>query len=231
MKNKISILPFPRRSRDQMNAIINQWLQLGKLSWQTRMEGFSMLLETEFGAFSQVGQSETDHWVEDRSVGLRLRTNAVQFCRLTGVPDNGDIQFRLNMQSHTDIFVSKSAREKHFCPILSCIEKTFGLDGPTSASPWLDEWNLIPDACKRCPVACYKTAYQICQWREVAIDVKTSDVLIHTHLKPTWADRDGTILRMFDSHRQMAIYVNLAIPTLSTSCLNKNIGTLHLNSQ
>jgi hypothetical protein len=222
-------IPVQRaQKRRHTDAILNQWLHLGEVTWLTQMEGFSMLSDTEFGAFLPDDErSEQERWVEDPSVGLKIRTNGVRSCRLTGVPENGDILFRLGMESHAEIVVSKRRWEKEICPILNRIRKIFGLDGSDTAMPWLDEWEEVPESCRKCPLACYRAADQISKWREIMIHVETADLSIDTRFSLTWADRDDTVLRMYDCRRQMAIYVDLAVPGLSLSSSEDHAGHLY----
>lgn len=212
------------------DAIANQWLHLGIVSWITRIEGFSMLIETEFGAFSPRSDLSSGRWIGDASVGLNLRTDSVQNCGVTGDPERGDIQFFLNMQSDAEMYISKRGVDTSLCPVLSRISETFGLDGQSGSTPWLDEWSEIPEACRSCPLACYRAADQISSWREVRIDIKTTDLTIQTSISPSSADRDGTVLRIFDSGKQQTLYIDLLTPGLKLESNEDGGGAIHLHT-
>ncbi|MDF1814931.1 MAG: hypothetical protein P1V20_22195 [Verrucomicrobiales bacterium] len=205
-------------------AIMNQWFHLGEVRWMTRLEGFSMYAETEFGAFLP----STDSWLEDSSVGLKVRANAVTDCRMLGVPDDGEIQFCLSLQSNADILVSQGDSGNDICPILRRLEKIYGLDGSPGATPWMDEWAGRPDACRNCPFACYEVLERIAKWERIELEVNTEDLSIDISIQPTCADRDGNVLRIFDSRKRLAIYIDLTLPTLSLSGLDHKVGGIRL---
>lgn len=186
-----------------------------------------MLLETEFGAFCPAEGRETADWVEDSSVGLSIRTGAITDCQLLGVPENGELQFSLGLESDANISITKRSCDKEICPVLQRIKQTFGFDGTHLPCPWLDEWTDNYSPCKDCPFSCFETADEISGLNEISIQVETPDLRIHTCFKPTWTDWDHTVLRIFDSRNQRSLYIDLASPGVSFRSTEGKIGALH----
>lgn len=211
-------------------AVLNQLLHLGKVRWLTRLRGLTLLSEPEFGPFRPRQSSSNQNWLSDPVTGLKIRPSAIRQIRLFGKPEAGELEFLIELGDQTEILITKTYLQKEPNDVLRRIKKYFGFDGSIIPVPWMDEWTDCANPCSECPHSCYSTATRISNWKELSLTIETRALRITSQIRPTWTDRDQSILRIFDSKQQKSIYIDLTSPLLRVTQNDEGSGELHFTS-